>query len=38
MQTITGDDDFISGFNSENDSHIKLTMFDGNSLQKQMYI
>ena len=34
MQTITGDDDFISGFNSENDSHIKLTMFDGNKFAK----
>ena len=34
MQTTSGGDDFISGFTSEDDSHIKLTMFDGNQFAK----
>ena len=33
-RTTSGGDDFISGFTSENDSHIKLTMFDGNQFAK----
>ena len=33
-KTTSGGDDFISGFTSENDSHIKLTMFDGNQFAK----
>ena len=33
-RTTSGGDDFISGFTSENDSHIKLTMFDGNKFAK----